>query len=265
MSQAVKGSTRDHTARCGMGAGDSGSSLHARRSHHNPPSAVSEAGRAVGRHDALGAAAPQAHQADAQHGEEQAGGQFHAGDQPHVAEGREHRGKVIEGDHRQQRGGQQDDQPRMVAGAEDQVREPVAGQGDGGRGGQRQGGADDARPPQKAAQMPLLPVALDVASEGARQRQHRQRGGEHEEAEGHVPLPQLPGVEPAAEEDFAQEAHQPLQYGQCQEDEDAAHQRVGGQRAGRLQGSRTVEGDGMDEVLGVFAMHGDRGTGDLGI
>ena len=73
-----------------------------------------------------------------------------------------------------------------------------------------------------------LPEVFDIPSERARQTQHDGRGRQIDEAEGDVPLPELLGIEPAAEQDAAAKADQPLGHGHHQQDGHAGGQRVGG-------------------------------------
>ena len=101
--------------------------------------------------------------------------------------------------------------------------------------------------------MPLLPIALDVAGEGAGQGEDRQRRREHQEAEAEVPFAQLFGVQPAAKEDFPHEPHHPLDDRQHQQDQHAVDEGFRLQSAGRFRRRRAVEGDGMDIFFSIVA------------
>ena len=78
----------------------------------------------------------------------------------------------------------------------------------------------------------------------AGQAENRQRRGEQQEAEAHLPFAQLFRRQPAAKDQPAHETHEPLQDGQHQQNQHALGQRVGPARAPRRRvagfGSRLI-------------------------
>ena len=219
--------------------------LWAKRIRHGPPcppqprarhGRTQQARAAVGDHHAPGVAPPVHQQPDAQHCKRQAVAELHRGDQADVPQRRVEAQQVVVADHRQQTAGQQGDQPQFFGRAEDQLRERLRGKADAhhrqcGQRGTARGGA-----PQERAELAPLAEVFDVAPEGARQREHRQRRGQHQEAPGHVPQPEVLGIEPAAEEDRAHEARHALHAA-----EDQQHQHAGGQRIGAQPGAEGLE------------------------
>ena len=143
----------------------------------------------------------------------------------------------------QQPEGQEHDQAFVVAAAEDQVGEPAAEGQDRQHRRHGQRGAEPGRAAEETPQLARLPVAIDIPPERARQRHHQQRPGQHEEAEGHVPLAELFRAEPAAEADLPREADRALQHGRCQQQHDAQGQGVAVQRRRRVDRRLAVHGD----------------------
>ena len=216
---------------------------HVRASQASDPSTQSRHEPAVGHDHRPGRALAAAQQRDAQHAEEHAVGQFDQRHDLHVPQGRDEADEEIEGDDRQQPEGQEHDQALVVAAAEDQVGEPAAEGQDRQHRRHGQHGAEPGRAAEEAPQLARLPVAIDVPPERARQRHHQQRPGQHEEAEGHVPLAELFRAEPAAEADLPRKADRALQHGRCQQQHDAQGQGIAVQRRRSVDRRLAVHGD----------------------
>ena len=206
---------------------------------------------AVGQQHALGVAPPSQQQPHAQDRKRHAIDQLHDRRQPDVAQGGEQFGEEIEGDDGHQRRGRHGDHVRPARAAENQQGEPSPRRQDARDGRQPQDAARQRGPPQEGVELAPLAIVFQVAAERAGNRQHRQRRGQHQETEGHVPQAQLFRVEPAAEQHRAEEPDQPLHHAQGQQDQHAVGQRVGAGRRRRHGTFGIVEGEGHDEGLGI--------------
>ena len=134
--------------------------------------------------------------------------------------------EVVRRDDDPERAGHQGDKVRLVRRAEDQLREPRPAEiqhaaGDRGQAEHGHGGPTDQRP-----QVPLLAVVFQIPPKATRQGQHRQRRGQHQKAEGHVPLAQFLRRQPPAKKHRPAESHQPLNHRERQQDDHAVGQRV---------------------------------------
>ena len=86
----------------------------------------------------------------------------------------------------------------MFSFAEDQFRQPRAQRGRREAKRNRRNDAGPSRPAQERAEPTRITIRFHVPPEAARQAEHRQRGGEHQEVEREVPLAELFGVERGA-------------------------------------------------------------------